>query len=70
MPIEGKFYTSSELQKLLRVSKQRISNLSKLQNWTTLVPGLYCAEDVEDYLIIRDIDSYGLFTRTYSEKGE
>jgi len=33
MPFAGRFYTSEELQKLLGVTKQRISNLAKEQNW-------------------------------------
>jgi hypothetical protein len=69
MPIEGKFYTSKELQSLLDVSKQRISNLAKRQSWTVLVPGLYCAEGVEDYLMWRGIDPASLPIRTqYSEE--
>jgi hypothetical protein len=53
MPIEGKFYTSKELQEILNVSRQRISNLAKDNDWVVLVPGLYRAEDVENYLAKR-----------------
>lgn len=56
MPIRGTFYTSEELQKLLGVTKQRISNLSREQNWESPHPGLYYAQSVEPYLMGRDID--------------
>lgn len=67
MPLQGKFYTSAELQKILNVSKQRVSNIASDRNWTTLVPGLYCAEDVEAYLHLRNIDPQRLSVRTYYE---
>ncbi len=66
MPIEGKFYTSQELQEILGVKKQRISNIANLQSWTALQPGLYCAENVEAYLVGRNIDPKYLPIRTHS----
>lgn len=67
MPIQGKFYTSKELQALLGVSRQRIRNLASEdgQDFLALNPGLYCAEDVEDYLMARGIDPLKLPVRTY-----
>lgn len=56
MAIRGKFYTSKELQKLLGVSKQRISNLSNEQNWESPHPGIYYAQSVESYLMGRGVD--------------
>lgn len=64
MPIEGRFYTSQELQEILKVKKQRISNIANLQSWTALQPGLYCAESVEAYLKGRNIDPKYLPIRT------
>ena len=48
MPIEGRFYTSAELQKLLGVKKQRISNLAREQNWYSPIPGLYASGPADD----------------------
>lgn len=56
MPFQGRFYTSEELQKLLGVTKQRISNLSNEQNWESPHPGIYYAQSVEPYLMGRNID--------------
>lgn len=56
MPIRGTFYNSEELQKLLGVSRQRISNLAKAQNWEGPQKGLYYAQSVEPYLMGRNID--------------
>lgn len=56
MPIIGKFYTSEELQKLLGVTKQRISNLAGAQSWASPHPGIYYAQSVEPYLMGRGID--------------
>jgi hypothetical protein len=56
MPISGRFYTSEELQTLLGVTKQRISNLSREQNWAEVRPGLYYSQSVEPYLMGRAID--------------
>ncbi len=63
MPILGKFYTSEELQKLLGVTKQRISNLAK--NWESPHPGLYYAQSVEPYLMGRNIDPIRLPARSW-----
>lgn len=54
--IQGKLYTSQELQKYLDVSKQRISNIAARQGWKSPHPGLYWAQDVEPYLMGRNID--------------
>lgn len=56
MPISGRFYPSEELQKLLGVTKQRISNLANEQNWAEARPGLYYAQSIEPYLMGRGID--------------
>jgi hypothetical protein len=56
MPISGKFYTSEELQTLLGVTKQRVSNLARQQNWAEARPGLYYSQPVESYLLGRAID--------------
>lgn len=53
MPISGRFYTSQELITLLGVSKQRISNLAKKQGFVEAHPGLYYAQDVDEYLWAR-----------------
>jgi hypothetical protein len=60
MPIIGKFYSSEELQKLLGVSKQRIYNLARAQNWQGPQKGLYYAQSVEWYLMSRGIDPHRL----------
>jgi hypothetical protein len=67
MPIEGKFYSSKELQKILNVGKQRISHIAKDNGWLILVSGsaLYCAEQVEDFLMGRGIDPDTLSVRDY-----
>lgn len=65
MPISGKFYISQELQQILEVTKGRVSNLEREQGWTPLKPGLYCAEDVEPYLLSRGIDPARLPVRDY-----
>lgn len=65
MPIEGKFYDSGELQKLLGITRQAISQLAIRQNWTTL-DARYCAEDVEDYLRSKNIRPKTLPVRTYA----
>lgn len=71
MPIRGTFYTSEELQKLLGVSKQRISNLAKSQNWQGPQKGLYCARSVEWYLMGRGIDPLTLKVQYWeSPEGE
>lgn len=64
--IKGRFYTSLELQDLLKVSKQRISSLGRQKNWIALSRGLYCAEDVEPYLLSRNIDPQHLPIYTHS----
>lgn len=56
MPIRGTFYTSEELQNLLGVTKQRISNLANAQFWASPHPGIYYAQSVEPYLMGRNID--------------
>lgn len=54
MPIKGTFYTSGELQKILGVTKQRVSDLARLQEWQTHNVGvLYHADDVASYLWAR-----------------
>lgn len=65
MPIRGTLYTSQELQQILRVTRSRISNLGREQSWLDLTPGLYCSEDVEDYLLGRGIDPAQLPVRDY-----
>ncbi len=65
MPIEGKFYQHQELQELLDVSKQRISNLAVQQNWDGPQPGLFWADDVEPYLHSRGIDPAKLPVKSY-----
>ncbi len=64
MPIQGKFYSSNELQvpEVLGVTKARINQVAIENDWITLVPGsaLYCAEQVEDYLLGRGIDPSNL----------
>ena len=45
------FYTSKELQELLHISKQRVSDLAQSHGWETHRVGvLYNAEDVSNYL--------------------
>jgi hypothetical protein len=58
MPIQGKFYSSSELQKLFGVTRGRIHQIAITNGWTLLVQrsAIYCAEQVEDYLLGRGID--------------
>lgn len=51
MPISGKFYQHQELQSILNVSKQRVSNIAADHNWEGPQPGLYYAESVEPYLM-------------------
>lgn len=66
MPIEGRLYTSAELQNILGVSKQRITNLSNEQDWLSPAPGLYYAEQVETYLMdYRKIDPITLPIRSW-----
>ncbi len=65
MPIEGKLYPSDELQCLIGVKKQRISNIAKDRNWLVLIPGKYFAEDVEPFLMGRGIDPAKLKTKSY-----
>lgn len=62
MPIEGKFYGSEELQLLLGVKKQRISNLFGA---SVLRPGLYPAEIVEPHLLNKNINPASLPVRTH-----
>lgn len=50
MPISGTFYTQKEIQKLLNVSKQRVSDLARKHGWGSPLPGLYRADDVAEYL--------------------
>jgi hypothetical protein len=70
MPIRGTFYTSGELQKLLGVSKQRISNLSNEQNWASPHPGIYYAQSVEPYLMGRGIDPIRLPVREWDSENK
>ncbi len=65
MPFQGRFYTSEELQKLLGVTKQRISNLSATQNWESPHPGIYYAQSVESYLMGRNIDPIRLLVQSW-----
>ncbi len=62
MPIEGKFYESEELQLLLDVKKQRITNLF---GESAIKPGLYPAEIVEPYLLNHNIRPASLPVRTH-----
>lgn len=66
MPIEGKFYEGEELQLLLGVTKQAISNIAHRQGWKAIKRGLFCAESVEAYLVGRNIDPKYLSIRTHS----
>lgn len=50
MPISGTFYTQKELTELLKVSKQRVSDLARKHEWGSPLPGLYRAEDVTEYV--------------------
>ena len=68
MPIDGKLYQAAELQKLLKVKKQRISNLARDQNWEGPQPGLYWAECVEPYLMGRNIDPLKLPIQTFYDE--
>jgi len=65
MPFQGLFYTSKEIQKLLGVTKQRISNLSSEQNWESPHSGIYYAQSVEPYLMGRKIDPIKLAVRSW-----
>lgn len=66
MPISGKFYTSKELQELLNVKKQRISNLARDRDWNGPLPGVYWAEEVEPYLeYYRNIDPLTLPVKSF-----
>ena len=60
MPIEGRLYSAQELQEILGVSKQRVSNLASQQGWQGPVSGLYWADAVEWYLMGRGIDPISL----------
>lgn len=59
MPIAGTFWTSEELQKLLGVSKQRVTNLARTYRWESPSPGLYRGGVAEDST---SVDAY-LFAR-------
>lgn len=48
MPITGTFYTSEEIQQLLGVSRQRVSDLARTYQWEKPYPGLYLAGPAED----------------------
>lgn len=63
MPFQGRFYTSEELQRLLRVTKQRISNLAHTYGWESPSPGLYRGGVAED---TATVDAY-LFARWRAE---
>jgi hypothetical protein len=58
MPLEGRFYTSQDLQEILGVSKQRVANIAAYYEWVqpVLNVGIYFAEEVESYLVGRNID--------------
>lgn len=62
MPIEGKFYESEELQLLLGVKKQRITNLF---GKSAIKPGWYPAEIVEPHLLNKNIRPADLSIRTH-----
>lgn len=53
MPISGRFFTSKELQDLLGVSRQRIADLAREHGWEFPRPGLYYADQVDEYLWAR-----------------
>lgn len=53
MPISGRFYTAQELIELLGVTKGRISNLAKDRGFIEATPGLYYAQEVDEYLWAR-----------------
>ena len=55
MPIEGKFWTSQELQNLLGVSKQRIAGIARDHGWHSPRPGLYAGGVWEDS---QTVDAY------------
>lgn len=63
MSIEGKFYTSQELQEILGVTKQRIANLF---GESAIKPGLYPAEVVEPHLRNKGIRPETLPVRTHA----
>ena len=50
MPISGRFWTSKEIQELLEISKQRVSDLAREHVWGSPYPGLYYADQVDEYL--------------------
>lgn len=63
MPIRGDFYTSRELQALLGgVTRQAIAKLANRHGWRQPVEnmGLYYAEEIEPYLLGRNIDPAAL----------
>ena len=64
MPIQGKFYSSKELQEILGVTRQRVHKISQYYEWQRLTYGLYWAEDVEPYLIRRGINPLLLSLKT------
>ena len=63
MPISGRFYTSSEIQDLIKVSRQRVRNLARTYHWYSPHPGLYLAGPAEDSTTV---DAY-LFARWRAE---
>lgn len=67
VPIEGKFYSTRELQELRGVGRAAISRLAKRQGWTAIISrsGVWCAEDVEPYLMSEGIDTDALPIRDY-----
>lgn len=67
MPIFGKLYTSQELQQLLGVNRQRISNIATARGWTGPRPGLYWPEQVELWLRYKGYDPSSLDIITDSD---
>lgn len=59
MPITGTFWSSKELQKLLGVSKQRVSDLARQLCWDSPISGLYRGGVAED---TTTVDAY-IFAR-------
>ena len=50
MPISGRFYISKEIQGILEISKQRVSDLAREHGWRSPHPGWYYADGVEEYI--------------------
>ena len=72
MPIQGKFYTTKELQTLWKqingrgCTRQYIQQEAAYRGWPPILPGLYCAEPIErDFLALHGIDLTKLEVKSY-----